>query len=78
MPDILSNLAQSFDFTVIFSSVQNFLGSGYIGIAVIAFIAYSVISKLMKLFAFGCVAALVWFICMSGMADPIFVTLGLG
>lgn len=78
MPDIITNTIQSFNPEEVFASVQGFLGSGYIFIAVAGLIAYSVIKKLLKLVVAGAVAGLVWFACSSGMADPIFSALGLG
>ena len=78
MPEIVTGLIQSFDPEQVFSSVQGFLGSGYVGIAVIAFLCYSIFTKLMKLVGFACIAILIWFLCTSGAADPVFVALGLG
>lgn len=78
MQEIVAHIVQSFDLDVVFSSVQGFLGSGYVCIVVAVVIAHSIISKLMKLLAFGCIAMLVWFVCRAGLADPIFAALGLG
>lgn len=78
MPDIIMNTIQSFNPEEVFVSVQGFLGSGYIFIAVAGLIAYSVIKKLLKLVVVGAVAGFVWFACSSGMADSIFSALGLG
>lgn len=78
MPDIIMNAIQSFNPEEVFASAQNFLGSGYIFIAVAALIAYSAIKKLVKLIFIGIIAGLVWFACSSGMADPLFAMLGLG
>ena len=77
MLDIVNNFIHSFNVETMFQSLPNFVGSGYIGLVVAAFIAYCLISKLMKLVFYGCIAAVIWFVCMSGMADPIFSALGL-
>lgn len=75
--DVLMNLLKSFDLNEVFSSVQGFLGSGYLGLAVIALIIYSLVKQFMKLLCFGIIAGCIWFAISSGMADPLFRALGL-
>lgn len=78
MPDIVVRFAQSFNLEQVTSSLQGFLGSGYVGIIVLALLAYSLFIKLMKLVGFACVAVLIWLFCTSDMATPVFAALGLG
>lgn len=68
----------SFNFEVVFSSLQNFLGSGYVGLAVIIMLVFGALNKLRKLLSLGIVASVVWLVCSTGLADKVLAQLGLG
>lgn len=55
----------------VFASVTNFLGSGYVGIAVIALVALSVVKKVVKLVGMAAVVGIIWLACTTGVADQI-------
>lgn len=71
LTSLVNYLTSIFNPTEVFSSLTSFLGSGYVVIAVVAFLAYGLVKKLVKLALFcGCVF-LVWFVCTTGAADQL-------
>lgn len=58
-------LVRGFNPAEVFSSVQSFLGSGYIGIIALALITFSVMSKLLKLLGFAIILFCVYAIASS-------------
>lgn len=72
---IIDKVITSFNPADVFASVQSFLGSGYIFIAIAAILAYGVIKALSKLVAIGAVVGIIWFLCTSGVLSGIDIPL---
>lgn len=66
IPAIQGWLTTSFNPEQVFSSFSHFLGSGYVGIAVVAFLVISILNKLTKLIAFAFACVVIYIICTSG------------
>lgn len=64
-------LVSAFNPQEVFSSITNFLGSGYVGIALVALFAFSIVKKLVKLVGVAAVVGLVWLACTTGVTDQI-------
>ena len=62
-------LLDKFNPQEVFSSITNFLGSGYAGMAVMALLFLGAWNKLRKLMAIGAVAAIIWLLCSTGILN---------
>lgn len=62
MSELIENIVQCFSPEDVFSSVQSFLSSGYVFLGVVVILSLSIIKKIIKLFIFGALIGLVWFI----------------
>lgn len=58
-------LANSFNPQEVFSSLTEFLGSGYVGVVVVTLFAYGLMKKLFKLFFGACLCLVVYFVITS-------------
>ena len=76
--EFITSIVQSFNPEEVFTSLQGFLGSGYIFVVVAGILAFGLIKKLLKLITIGVVAGLVWLACSSGMVDQFLSALGMG
>ena len=72
--DILESvrpLLNMFNPEEVFSSVTSFLGSGYVGIIVMAAVGIGAMQKLMKLFFIAICVSVIWLLCSTGAASAI-------
>ena len=63
---IIGGFLSSFSLTEAFSSLPNFMGSGYIFIAVVALVAFGLVKKVVKLCVVAGCVFLIWVLCTTG------------
>ena len=59
----------SFDPQEVFSSLQSFLSSGYVLLAVIALLGVGIVKKLLSIIIAGGIIFLLWFFCQDAILE---------
>lgn len=62
-----TTILNSFNISEVFSSVQNFLSSGYIFVIFVALMLFGALNKLIKLVIAGAAIGLVWLLVTTGI-----------
>lgn len=65
----LQSLLDAFDPREVFSSLTNFLGSGYIGIAVASILIWGIVKKVTKVLLYAVIGLIIWYLCTTGKMD---------
>lgn len=61
----------NFDYAIVFDSVQNFVGSGYLLLIVIGLLAVSLVKKVVKIAIIAGVLVALWIAANEGLLGPI-------
>lgn len=67
----ISPLLEKFHPDIVFSSISNFLGSGYVGILVLIILVMGIVKQITKLIMWAAVIALIWVLYTTGSLDGI-------
>lgn len=70
--ELIETIFGSFNPEEVFSSVKNFVGSGYVFMAVAGLVVFGIIKKLLKLLSIAVLVGTIWAAANYGLLDSIF------